>query len=60
VTGPGGVGLIVANGIGVEKAEIEGDETSTKTDDGPKHVPHESMLPADLELRQCRKFPCFG
>jgi hypothetical protein len=44
----------------VEKAEIEGDETSTKTDDGPKHVPHESMLPADLELRQCLTFPCFG
>jgi hypothetical protein len=36
----------------VEKAEIEGDETSTKADDGldgPKHVPHESMLLTDLD-----------
>jgi hypothetical protein len=38
VTGVGGVGLIVANGIGVEKAEVEGDETSTKAGDDPKHV----------------------
>lgn len=46
------MGLIVADGIGVEKAEVEGDETSSKSDDGPKHVPHESILPAHLGLRQ--------
>jgi hypothetical protein len=32
------VGLIVANGIGVEKAEVEGDETKTKAGDGPNTV----------------------
>ncbi len=51
--------LIVANGICVEKAEVEGNETNTKADDGPKHVPHGSMLLADgLNVRRNQARQC--